>query len=224
MPSSRIRDVIRALRKLYGEIRVAVTDPFEMILLENAAYLVDDATREATLAELRDKVGLTPDEILARSPEQIAAVIAGGGMQPHMRARKVLEAAAIAKEIGVDELNAAVAADPPRAKKLLRRFPSIGEPYADRILLFAGSQPSIAPDSNALRVLCRLGLAREDKNYTAMYRSTVEVRDLAMAREAHLLLRRHGQEICKRSRPRCDVCPLRGSCDWYASRITDVRA
>ena len=36
------------------------------------------------------------------------------------------------------------------------------------------------------------------------------------AQRAHVLFRRHGQEICKRSAPRCELCPLRGDCAWYA--------
>ena len=206
---------------MYGELPPPSSDPFELVLLESAAYLVDDATRAATLARLRDAIGTTPEAIVAHGPEEIAAVIADGGMKPLMRADKVLEAARVAAEIGLEQLRAAVATDPPRAKKLLRRFPSIGEPYADRILLFAGSQPSVAPDSNALRVLTRLGFAAEEKNYTAMYRKAVAAArcDLPTARRAHLLLRRHGQETCKRSAPRCEVCPLRGRCGWYAARV-----
>jgi endonuclease III len=33
---------------------------------------------------------------------------------------------------------------------------------------------------------------------------------------AHQLLRKHGQELCKRSQPICDQCPLRESCAFAA--------
>jgi hypothetical protein len=33
---------------------------------------------------------------------------------------------------------------------------------------------------------------------------------------AHQLLRRHGQELCRRSRPRCAACPLTAQCAYYA--------
>jgi len=197
----RADDVVAALRDRYGAQRIVTSDPWEMILLENVAYLVDDATREATLQKLRDEIGLAPKKILAQSPARIAKVIEGGGMKPLMRAQKVLDCAKLANEFGVD--------DP-------RRFPSIGQPYADRILLFNGKQTGVAPDSNALRVLCRLGFAREQKNYSAMYREAMDAFQARDAQQAHLLLRRHGQELCKRTRPRCEACPLRSTCDWYA--------
>src|SRR5947209_3576978 len=78
----------------------------------------------------------------------------------------------------------------------------------------------IAPDSNALRVLCRLGFVEEAKSYSTTYRKAAvraasEVKDVDTARTLHLLLRRHGQEVCKTSEPRCGLCPLRKTCDWY---------
>ena len=58
-----------------------------------------------------------------------------------------------------------------RARRLLRRFPGIGEPGADKVLLFSRTQPVFALDSNGLRTLLRLGYGREVKSYPATYRS-----------------------------------------------------
>jgi endonuclease III len=217
-----LRDVAKALRDVYGDVAVEITDPFEMVLLENAAYLVDDARRIATFRALKAAIGTSPEAILRRSEAEIAGVIAGGGMKPEHRAAKVRESAAVAKRIGLPRLNEAIRTDPEAAKKRLREFPSVGEPYADRILLFAGGHPRIAPDSNALRVLCRLGFVEEAKSCSTTYRKAAtrtadEIADAKTARTLHLLLRRHGQEVCKASEPRCALCPLRERCAWYQS-------
>jgi len=209
MPPMRLAAIVKALETLYGPPALRITDPFEMVVLENAAYLVDDARRYETFERLRAAIGVTPEAIAKRSREEIAEVIAGGGMLPEHRAEKVLECARLAVKSGVTE-------------KTLRKFPSIGEPYADRILLFNGKKLTLAPDSNALRVLLRLGYGEESKNYAKTYRSAVaatagELRDATFAQRAHVLLRRHGQELCKRSAPRCELCPLRGDCAWYRS-------
>jgi endonuclease-3 len=215
-----LREVAKALRSVYGDLEVEITDPFEMVLLENAAYLVDDARRIATFRALKGAIGTSPEAILRHSVAKIAEVIASGGMKPEHRAAKVRESAEVAKRIGLPLLRDAVRNDPDTAKKLLREFPSVGEPYADRILLFAGGHPRIAPESNALRVLCRLGFVEEAKSYSTTYRkaatrAAAEVKDSETARTLHLLLRRHGQEVCKASEPRCGLCPLRKMCDWY---------
>src|SRR5436190_10133776 len=125
--------VVTALEKMYGVSAPRITDPFEMILLENASYLVDDARRHETLEHLRTAIGLRPEQIVKHSREEIASVIAEGGMKPEMRADKVLDCARLAIKSGVTE-------------KTLRKFPSIGEPYADRILLFNGQKVTLAPD------------------------------------------------------------------------------
>jgi endonuclease III len=215
-----LRSVAASLRDVYGDLKPGITDPFEMVLLENAAYLVDDARRIATFRALKRAIGTSPEAILRHSEAEIAEVIAGGGMKSEHRAGKVLESARVAQRIGLARLREAVRSDPEAAKKLLREFPSVGEPYADRILLFAGGHSRIAPDSNALRVLCRLGFVEEAKSYSTTYRKAAtkaasEVKDAKTARSLHLLLRRHGQEVCKTSEPRCGLCPLRETCDWY---------
>jgi hypothetical protein len=48
----------------------------------------------------------------------------------------------------------------PQAKKALKRFPSIGDPGAEKILLLTRSYPVMALYSNGLRTLCRVGLPR----------------------------------------------------------------
>jgi endonuclease III len=220
----RVSTVIQRLRKMYGEIDSPRLSPFELILLENASYLVDDDRRWEVFRTLRETVGVSPDAILARSAASLAAVIAEGGMKPMMRAEKVLACARIATEIGIERLDRAIQTDDPAAKKLLRRFPGIGEPSADKILLLCGSAATLAPDSNALRVLTRLGYATEQKNYAQTYRLAMaatsgEIANLDTARAAHLLLRRHGQETCKRNAPRCEICPLRSLCRWYGEAV-----
>ena len=87
--------------------------------------------------------------------------------------------------------------------------------------MFTRSQPALALDSNGLRVLLGLGFGGEKKNYAASYRSGQEAladqlpRDCNALIRAHQLLRQHGQELCRRSRPRSDQCPLRSECQYF---------
>jgi len=207
----KLSAIVERLRDVYGAQRPRITDPFEMILLENVAYLVDDARRLATFEKLRDEVGF--DAILTTPAAKIARVIEGGGMKPEMRTEKVIECARLLAKIGV-------ALD----KKILRQYPGVGDPMADKILLFNGKQRTLAPDSNALRVLLRLGFGKESKNYAASYKSAVAAAGEAPnAVEATILLRRHGQEVCKASAPRCELCVVRGDCAFYSNLAARAR-
>jgi endonuclease-3 len=93
----------------------------------------------------------------------------------------------------------------------------VGEPGAEKILLFAGRQALLAPESNGLRVLVRLGLVREEKSYAKTYAASREAAKGLKAeprrmQEAHLLLQQHGQTLCKRNAPRCEACPPASGC------------
>ncbi|HZQ91824.1 MAG TPA: hypothetical protein VFA60_08545 [Terriglobales bacterium] len=83
-----------------------------------------------------------------------------------------------------------------------------------------GKLPVLALDSNGLRVLLRLGFGQKTRNYAASYRSAqaAAMKELpatcAQLMRAHHLLRRHGQEICRRSRPDCEHCPVARLCPF----------
>ena len=221
-------EVIDRLEAAYGRPRPPkITDPFEMVLLENVAYLVSDEQREAAFKTLRSRIGTTPARILSAGPDVLLDVARVGGMLPEQRVKKLLRSAQIAAEKFSGDLRNALKQPLPQAKRVLKLFPGIGEPGSEKILLFTGTHPILALESNGLRALVRLGFGSEQKNYAATYRSAQDAvkdqveRDCAWLMRAHQLLRRHGQELCKRSRPLCASCPLTAACRYYqtSSRV-----
>lgn len=208
---------LQALKKHYGVPESLPTkDPFELILWENAAYLAPPARRRAAFALLRQEIGLSPGRILAASRTALERVTAHGILKARF-ASKLRECARIAIDDYGADLGAVLRESLPKAKKALRGFPGIGEPGADKILLFTGLQNMLAPDSNALRVLMRLGLIAEDKSYARMYAASRTVGakpelKISDMRQAHLLLKLHGETLCKRSVPLCGPCPLAIRC------------
>jgi endonuclease III len=217
----KLKEIVAALEKLYGKpAPFPSNDPWELILRENASYLADDATREEVFRSLKARIGVSPEAILDAPRARLVEAIRKGGMRPPMRADKLLDAAEIACETGPAELRKLAKKGGLEARKVLKRFPGIGEPGADKLLLAAGSAVTLAPDSNGLRVLLRLGYAKDDASYAKTYRAAAEAvapelpDDTAWLVAAHQLLRRHGQETCRRSEPRCDICPLAKGCDF----------
>ena len=83
------------------------------------------------------------------------------------------------------------------------------------MLLLAGAKAPLPVESNGLRVLVRLGFAPEEKNYDRTYKAVQkalapEMPDASQDRlAAYQLLRRHGQDLCRKSEPLCGACPLR---------------
>jgi endonuclease III len=222
--------LIARLAKFYGKPNPPITtDPFELILFESVAYLVTDERREEAFKLLRKTVGTKPHEILAASNDALLRVTELGGMQPDKRAARLREIALIAMNEFGGDLSEALKQPLPKAKKALQKFPSIGEPSAEKILLFTQSYPVLGLDSNGLRVLLRLGFGEEKKNYSASYRSVQDAikdqisDDYEWLIDAHLLLRQHGKELCKTNRPQCEKCPVRESCAYYLNEMIHHR-
>jgi len=195
------------------------TDPLELVIWENIAYLASDKRRAEAFATLKQTIGTRPKQILATKHSALAA-IGKAGILPDVSAEKLLSIAKIAFEEFDSDLRSVLKKPLPQAKKALKRFPSIGDPGAEKILLLTRSYPVMALDSNGLRVLCRVGFAEEQANYSATYRLAQDAIDGQLPRDyeslirAHQLLRQHGQELCKRSKPRCTECPVRDSCNY----------
>ncbi len=212
--------LIDELTELYGTAPPPFpTDPFELVLWENVAYLASDKRRREAFESLRATVGTRPEQILAASREQLVAVASHGILAEGFGA-KLRSAAEIALGEFDGDLEEVVARPVASAKQALRRFPGIGEPGAEKILLFLRRHPFLAPESNGLRVLVRLGVCPDGANYAATYAAAREMAqqqlgdDLDLLLTARYCLRRHGKELCRRKAPSCGACALNQACPF----------
>jgi endonuclease III len=151
-------------------------------------------------------------------------------MVPEIRAARLRSIAKRVREEFAGNLRAALQGLPEvEARKVLKTFPGIGAPGADRILLFDGLAPVAAVPSNSPHVLVRIVLGREPAGYTAAYAQahqllTTQVPATIAARSrAYLLLQQHGRELCKRKSPRCGDCPVSRRCAYFASLRREAR-
>jgi len=218
------RNVVGKLAKHYGPPQAPpAKGAFEMILWENVAYLAGDEQRGEAFALLKKKVGTSPAKVLDASKAALRAV-AEHGILADRFAGKLRDVARIALEEFDGDLDSVIAGPVPAARKALQRFPGIGRPGAEKILLFLRRHASLAVESNGLRVLTRLGIIRPEKSYAAGYALAQKAAadelgdDFGVLITAHLLLRRHGQELCRRSGPACGRCPLAPLCLYLAER------
>jgi endonuclease III len=210
----------------YGKPRPPkTTDPLGLVIHENIAYLTSDEKRDAAFAALQAEVGLGAIEILAAPTEALVNITRLGGIHPELRAARLKEIAQIVLNDFAGNLDNALALTLPQARKALQKFPSIGVPGAEKILLFTKTHPVLALESNGLRVLLRLGFGEERKNYSATYASVQEAvkdqigRDYDFLIRAYQLLRRHGKELCRRSNPACEICPVNRWCAYYTNNV-----
>jgi endonuclease III len=221
-----LRWTVATLRRFYRTTpRPISREPFRLVLWEQVAYLVSDAQRRRAFAALRAQVGLTPGAILSASDAKLRAIARlGGPIAVEVRAARMRRSAELVVERWEGDLRAALRLPLSQARRALAQFPMIGEPGADKILVFATGAPLLPLDSNGLRVLERLGLVRSAADYRTSYRRAQLDLAPALPKDpdaliaAYHLLRRHGQEICRRTAPACSRCPLRERCA-FASKL-----
>ena len=242
LPKPDVLEVFDILENLYGPQKAAgPTDPYEMILYVNCGYPATDVSCSKGFEVLKREVGLKPENILAAPKAKLTKLMRFGGIVPELRAEKLKEIARLVKaELGGDlkaVLNKWMLEEKKRpgngirgAKNVLQRFPVVGEPGADKILLFSRLSPMAAVPSAFVGVPARLWFGETGKNYAADYRAAREILSTELpetfeARQhAYLLLKKHGQEICKRSTPKCEICPLTGQCAYFQAKAADSNA
>jgi len=218
------KKIVAALKRHYGDPALPPAEgPFELVMWENACYLLPDERRREVFEALRDQVGLTAAAIDAAPDKVLLPLAKRGGMRPETRVFRWRQIAAITLQQFAGGLSSILKLPYAEAKKALKQFPNIGDPGAERILLLCGVANGLPLESNGLRVLVRLGWGRSQKNYGATYKSVQEAlmpqlpASAARLRDAHLLLRIHGKTLCKDRAPACYECPVSAECNYAQS-------
>jgi endonuclease-3 len=202
------------------------TDPYLFLVWWHCGYPASDAACAKGWESLQSRIGVDPDRLLSANPAKLALALKPGGMVPELRAMRLKEIAErIQKEFGGDLRAGLNGLSIAQVRAALKRFPNIADPGADRILLFGGISPVAAVPSNCPHVLVRIQAGQERENYGRTYgeaqrmiAAEVPAR-LDPRMRAYLLLKCHGQRLCKGSHPKCDACPVATSCAFFAGKM-----
>jgi len=237
---TNLTQILEILEKQYGAQKLAgPTDPYEMIVFLNCGYPASDAKCAKGFEALKREVAVQAKQILAAPKIKLANLMRASAILPSACAERLKEIAhKTENEFGgslkpalqkrIVEAKGQLERGLKAAKKVLREFPTIGEPSAEKILLFSGLAPIAAVPSAFVDVPVRIFLGEPGKNYAADYKAAREILDSGLpqtfeARQrAYLLLKKHGQETCKRSKPKCEVCPLTGQCAYLQAKAGDA--
>lgn len=87
----------------------------------------------------------------------------------------------------------------------------IGPETADSILLYALYKPVFVVDAYTKRILCRHKLAEKDADYgqiQELFNKALKA-DTELFNEYHALIVKLGKNFCLKSKPKCEICPLR---------------
>ena len=215
----QITQVLDTLESYYGTLHPnAPTDPYEFLIWWQCGYPPSEERCAKGWQALIDQIGISPKRLISSATAKLTAALAAGGIVPAVRTERLKEIATRVVEEHAGDLRSSLARlSAAQARKLLKTFPGIGNPGADRILLFAQIEPVAAVPSACPHVLVRVTAGPEGDKYAATYAAAQQMQNALPAAfdariRGYLLLSRHGRELCKRTNPACQRCPLRPAC------------
>ena len=220
--SISVLKVLDKLESLYGKQEPNwPVDPYLFLVWWHCGYPASDAACGKGWESLQREIGTDLDSILAAPAPMLAKALLPGGMVPELRAMRLKEIAVRVKNEFGSDLRSGLVGPIAEVRKSLKKFSNIADPGADRILLFADIAPIAAVPSNCPHVLVRIQRGLERENYGVTYREAQQAIEAEIPavfesrKRAYLLLKRHGQEVCKR-KPKCPKCPISSSCAYFA--------
>jgi endonuclease-3 len=107
------------------------------------------------------------------------------------------------------------------AKKWLTDIKSVGPKTAAIVLLFAFGLPAFPVDTHVHRVSGRLGLIGPKVTADKAHKILENIGYPETYYAFHLNVIRHGREVCKARKPKCEQCVLRNCCNYYLGTRND---
>ena len=219
----RLAVIFDELEKFYGRQAASwPTEPYEFLVWWHCGYPASDVTCAKGWAALTKEIGIEPETLLRANVAKLRSALKAGGMVPELRAERLKEIALRVQNEYAGDLRAGLTGPLAKVRAALKKFPNIADPGADRILLFGGIAPVAAVPSNNPHVLYRIMRGPDRENYGVTYREGQQMIEVESAESfdgrtrAYLLLKVHGQSVCKRTKPKCGECPVRSECAYFA--------
>lgn len=183
--------------------------PFEIVvgavLVQNTAW----RNVEHAIANLREAGVMDPHALYALSAAELAELIRPAGYY-QVKARRLRNLLKFVVEEFDGSLEAMFSTSLATLREQLLSIHGIGPETADAILLYAGGLPTFVVDTYTHRVMARHGWIEYDASYHEIkdhFESALPA-DAPLYNEYHALLVRVGKDCCKRTGPKCELCPL----------------
>ncbi|NDB63398.1 MAG: endonuclease III [Nitrosopumilaceae archaeon] len=127
----------------------------------------------------------------------------------HVKAKRIIDVAKIIHTQHKDRV--------PKNMDALVSLPGVGRKTANCVLVYAFEQPAIPVDIHVHRISNRLGLV-ETKTPEQTEQALMEKIPKKFWLQINDTFVMYGQNICKPISPMCNVCKIKKSCKYYATK------
>ncbi|HOG48026.1 MAG TPA: endonuclease III [Anaerolineae bacterium] len=217
---AKLLEVYRRLVRVFGTPeRTGHLDPVSELVSTILSQNTSDTNRDRAFARLRARFP-TWEEVRDADVRQIREAIRPAGLS-EVKAPRIKQALQIVSEqaqgrLSLDFMNDMSVAE---AKAWLTAIKGVGPKTAAIILLFSFGRPAFPVDTHIHRVGKRLALIGARVSREKAHGIFEALIPPELYYPAHIDIIRHGREICHAQQPRCEVCPLRDLCCYYATCV-----
>ena len=205
-------DVLRLLGEEYGPAEwVRRYDPASELVYTILSQHTSDVNSERAFKSLMTRFD-SVEEVADAPVSAIEESIRMGGLAKSKAPRIKAVLQQIAEELGSFDLSFLAEMPLEESKAWLKRLPGIGPKTAAIILSFSLGLPAMPVDTHIFRVSKRLGLIGPKVNAEKAHDILEPMVPPSEVFAFHVYLIRHGRQVCKALRPRCDSCVLVWGC------------
>ena len=183
---------------------------FEVIIGAILAQNTSWQNAEKAISRLKEKKLLEPKRLYQVAPKKLAVLIKSAGYY-NIKTRRLKEFLKFFFAAYQGRMKKMSQEEHGLLRKLLLAVNGIGPETADSILLYALGKPVFVVDAYTKRILSRHKLISPQADYADLQDLFTRhlLADVKMFNEYHALLVKLGKDFCLKSKPRCQICPLK---------------
>jgi len=219
-----VPELVRRLRRFHGKpTPPRPIDPLSELVMTILSQNTSDTNSARAFASLRRRFRSWKQAAEAPAHE-LAEAIRPGGLANVKASRIQAILKAIRRRRGRYSLKHLRHLPPAQARQELADFFGVGPKTVACVLLFACRMPVLPVDTHVHRVSQRLGLIGPKVGAAKAHELLERMVPPADVLDFHLLLIRHGRQVCVARRPWCSRCVLAGRCPARRAFEADGRA
>ena len=206
-----LRDLLNKA-KIEGIFVSSVSEkPFEIAVATILSQNTSDVNALRAFRLMKDQLGgeITPEKVMSLDREELERLVSPSGIK-RAKAEAIRNLARAVLETWDGDMRKLLKEKDPR--EALLSIKGIGRKTADVILLHLGYEDTFAIDRHISRVLERVGIAGQKKDYEFMRAKLMEIFPPSERLRAHKLLISIGRRFCRPRNPDCSACPLKEEC------------
>lgn len=206
MKKADITKILGILEETYPDAECALNfnSPYELMVATILSAQCTDVRVNKVTEELYKEYN-TPEKMAELTEEQLGEKIKSCGFYNN-KSKNILGAT----KLLIEKYNGIV----PSTMEQLTSLPGVGRKTANVVLSNAFGIPAIAVDTHVFRVSNRIGLASSKNVEDTEMQLMKNIPQKQWSKSHHLLIF-HGRNICIARKPKCDICPINGYCDYY---------